>query len=207
MMQIMKVLSMHVRQYLALYVFTSLLFIVGVIFGSIIVNSMTFIQKQEVYYYVEQFFTNMQDDLAFENSDILKRSFFSHLQYLFFFFLFGLTIIGIPFIWLFLFMKGLFIGFSVGFTVNQLGWHGLFISLVSIAPQNIIIVPVYLVAATIAMIVSIRFIQQIIGKNRKLAITQLLKQYIALYCVCIAFAFFGSLIETYVSQSLLKIIL
>src|SRR5699024_10916102 len=134
----------------------------------------------------------IQDDLAFENGDILKRSFSTHVQYLFFFFLFGLTIIGIPFIWLFLFMKGLFIGFSVGFTVNQLGWHGLFISVVSIAPQNIIIVPVYLIAATIAMIVSIRFIQQIIGKNHKLAIKQLLKQYIALYCVCIVFAFFGS---------------
>src|SRR5699024_1396037 len=95
MMQIMNALSVHVRQYLALYVFTTLLFIIGVIFGSVIVNSMTFIQKQEVYFYVEQFFTNIQDDLAFENGDILKRSFSTHVQYLFFFFLFGLTIIGI----------------------------------------------------------------------------------------------------------------
>src|SRR5699024_12217023 len=76
----------------------------------------------------------------------------SDLKYLILLFILGLTIIGLPAIWILIFSKGLVIGFSVGFIVNQLGWKGLLLAATSIAPQNLIIIPVYLFAASIAMV-------------------------------------------------------
>lgn len=197
----------HMYQYRVLYLFTIILFIIGIIIGSVIVNSMTFIQKQEVYFHLEQFFYDIQDDFSFTAGDIMKRSYLSHVNYLLFFFLFGITIIGIPLIWLFIVMKGVFIGFSVGFVVNQLGWNGLFIALLSIAPQNLVIVPIYIIGATLSMAVSIRLIRQIFGKQQKLTIRHVLKQYVAIYCILLLGAFIASVVETFLSRYLLIYIL
>ena len=46
-------------------------------------------------------------------------------------------------------MKGMVIGFTVGFLVNQMGWNGFLLSFVSVLPQNFIIIPVFIMTATI----------------------------------------------------------
>src|SRR5690625_5267483 len=151
----------HVKENVTVYVFIMTLFLVGVIFGAIIVNSMTFIQKQDLYFYLERFFTQLNGDFTIAHDDILKRSFFSHVKYLLLFFLLGLTIIGLPIVWGLTFIKGLVVGFSVGFIVNQLGLKGLFLATISIAPQNILTIPIYLVAASLAMIFSLNLFHKI----------------------------------------------
>src|SRR5699024_12627559 len=80
-----------------------------------------------IYHYFE--LTNNKD--AVLSKDILKKSFLFHVKYLILLFILGLTIIGLPAIWILIFSKGLVIGFSVGFIVNQLGWKGLLLAATS----------------------------------------------------------------------------
>src|SRR5690625_5989422 len=94
----------------------------------------------------------------------MKRCFIYHLNYLLLLFILGLTIIGLPIIWVLIFIKGLVVGFSVGFIVNQLGLNGLLIATLSIAPQNIIIIPVYIIAASLSMIFSLGLLYKKIGR-------------------------------------------
>ena len=194
----------HVRSNMTIYMFMTTLLITGIVFGAIIVNSMSFVQKQDLFFHIEQFFTKLTTDEPIVRKDILKKSFFSHLQYLLVILLLGLTIIGIPFIWLFVFLKGLAFGFSVGFIVNQLGFKGLFIATVSIAPQNMIIIPIYIIAASLAHLFSLLLFHKISGKVDRTPIRQSFIQYILAYTLLLFIALSGSVIETFISYEVVK---
>jgi len=197
----------HIRDNITVYIFMTTLFLIGIIFGAIIVNSMTFIQKQDLYFHLERFLTQLNGDMSFENIDILKRSFFYHVKYLLLLFLLGLTIIGLPVVWVLIFIKGLVVGFSVGFIVNQLGLKGLLLATLSIAPQNIIIIPIYIIAASLSMIFSLGLLHKIIGHSSTQSVTKPFFQYTFIFIVLILCAFLGTLIETYVSNEALKAML
>ncbi len=40
----------HVREHATIYIFMTILFLTGIIFGAVIVNSMNFIQKQDLFF-------------------------------------------------------------------------------------------------------------------------------------------------------------
>src|SRR5699024_2644149 len=96
----------HIREHATIYVFMIILFLTGVIFGAIIVNSMSFVQKQDLFFYLERFFDQMMNDQKIDNSSILTSSFFYHIRYLLLLFILGLSVIGLPLVWILLFLKG-----------------------------------------------------------------------------------------------------
>src|SRR5699024_10189884 len=145
----------HVKNYATIYIFMVILFLTGVIFGAIIVNSMSFVQKQDLFFYLERFFGRLIDAGYIENSEILKSNFLNHMKYLLLIFVLGLSVIGLPLVWVLLFLKGLVVGFLVGFIVNQLGFQGFLLAATAIAPQNFLIIPIYIVASSLAMIFSL----------------------------------------------------
>ena len=46
----------HFREHSSIYLFVIVLFLMGVIFGAVVVNSLSFTQKEDLYYYLSQFF-------------------------------------------------------------------------------------------------------------------------------------------------------
>src|SRR5699024_5900145 len=105
------VIVQHIKHNVTLYTFSLILFLTGIIFGALTVNNMSFIQKQDLFFYLEQFFEQLHNETFIARKDILVQSVFYHAKYLALFFILGLTIIGLPLIWLLLFIKGLVIGF------------------------------------------------------------------------------------------------
>src|SRR5699024_7580232 len=142
----------YVREHAAVYLFMLILFITGIIFGAIIGNSMNVTQKLDLIFYLEQFFGKISGEHPIHTLDILKSSSMYHIKYLLLLFILGLSVIGLPVLWILLFLKGIVVGFSVGFIVNQLGMKGLLIAALSIAPQNLVIIPIYIVSGSIARI-------------------------------------------------------
>lgn len=194
----------HIKTNIAIYLFMTTLLMTGIVFGAIIVNSMNFVQKQDLFFHVNQFLVKLTNGEPIVSKDILQKSFSFHMQYLFVILLLGLTIIGIPLIWLFVFLKGLVIGFSVGFIVNQLGFKGLVLATVSIAPQNMLIIPIYIVAASLANLFSILLFQKITSRTSSPPIGRPLVQYVTAFSLLFVAAFFGSLIETFISYEAVK---
>lgn len=199
------VLKSHLRRNMTVYIFMTTLFLTGIIFGAIIVNSMTFVQKEALFFHVDRFFSLVSDDSeSIVSKDVFKSSFLFHLKYIGLFFLIGLTIIGLPVLWILLFIKGLVIGFSVGFIVNQLGMKGLLIATLSIAPQNIITIPVYIIASSLAMIFSLILIQKLFVRTASQSITRPFVHYISAFVVLLLFVFLSSLLETFVASEAFK---
>lgn len=198
----------HVTEYATIYIFMIILFLTGVIFGAIIVNSMNFVQKQDLFFYLERYFVHITDDQRVEISAVLKGSFFYHAKYLLLLFILGLSVIGLPIVWILLFLKGLVVGFSVGFIVNQLGIKGLLLASVSIAPQNIIIIPIYIIAGSLSMTFSLILLGKLFTRRISKPILQPFGRYVTLFSILLIFSLFAAVLEAFVAnqamQSLIK---
>lgn len=197
----------HLKKNALVYLFTTILFFTGIIFGSIIVNSMNFIQKQDLFFYLERFFLAVTKGEQSTSKEILISSFLYHSKYLMIMFLFGLAIIALPLVWIFVFVKGLVIGFSVGFLVNQLGFKGLLLAATAIAPQNLITIPIYIVAGSLSMIFCLTIISRLIQKHNTGPILEPFIRYLTIYAILLVFAVFASGIEALLSNEAMKLVI
>ncbi|MGE7826553.1 stage II sporulation protein M [Paenibacillus sp. NPDC093718] len=149
-----------------LYVFVGVLFLVGVLFGALMVNALSLEQQQEMARYLNHFFVNVQDG----GETMSQSSFWSiaalHLKWIGLIWILGLSVIGLPGILILDFLKGVLIGFTVGYLVGQYSWKGLLFALVSIAPQNLFIIPVLMMCSVAAITFSLYIIRDRFIMNR-----------------------------------------
>ncbi|TGB04459.1 stage II sporulation protein M [Halobacillus salinus] len=195
------------QSHMNIFVFIFVLFIMGMIFGAVIVNSMNFVQKQDLFFYLKQFFEQSVNTEGVSKATLWKDSMLYHTKYMLLLFLLGISVIGMPIITVLLFIKGLVVGFSVGFLVNQMGWYGLFISSASIAPQNVIIIPVYLLAGSLALIFSLTLCKQLFVKRVHQPILQGLVRYSLMFGVLLLILMISSTIEVFFSNTMLEYVL
>ncbi|ATH92251.1 stage II sporulation protein M [Bacillus glycinifermentans] len=155
----------HMKDHLSIYLFVSVLFLMGVIFGAVIVNSMTISQKEDLFYYLNQFFGQLSQGKAASSKDMFLQSLLHNMKYLGLMWILGISVIGLPVIFIMVFLKGIVVGFTVGFLVNQMGINGFFLSFVSVLPQNLLLIPAYLIMGTCAIAFSMRLIRQLFVKR------------------------------------------
>lgn len=194
----------HVKNHATIYLFMIILFLTGIIFGAVIVNSMDFIQKQDLFFYLERFFKQITEGVTINNIEIFWESFSYHAKYLLLLFILGLSVIGLPIVWVLLFIKGLVVGFSVGFIVNQLGWKGLLLASLSIAPQNIIIIPVYIIAGSLSMIFSLTLLAKLFSRRNNQQILQPLARYSTIFVILLAVSLLAALMEGFVANKAME---
>ena len=75
-------------------------------------------------------------------------------------------------------MKGMVVGFTVGFLVNQMGWSGFLLSFVSVLPQNFIIIPVFIITTTLAVNISLKMVRRQFMKKISEPILPVLGRYL-----------------------------
>ncbi len=187
---------------LSLLVFVVVLFIVGVVFGSLVYNALTLEQQQhltgEVDHYAEVFRAGLFPDAG---ATLRERAIF-HAKWILLIWLLGVTVVGMPFVLALDFLKGVLIGFSVGGLIQAYGWDGLLFALATIAPPNLIIIPALVLASVSAARFSIHIV-----KNRLLQpggdIMQPLLLHTATSLVMLLALWGAALFEGYVSPHLI----
>lgn len=194
----------HVKAHATIYVFMMILFLTGIIFGAIIVNSMNFVQKQDLFFYLDRFFGQMTNQELIAHFDIFKSSIFYHAKYLLLLFILGLSVIGLPVVWILIFFKGLVVGFSVGFIVNQLGMKGLIIASLSIAPQNIVIIPIYIVAGSLSMIFSLTLLGKLFTRRASQPILLPLGRYVFMFSILLVTSIVAAALEAFVAHEAMQ---
>lgn len=207
MQQGVRIAKRDIQSHMNIFVFIFVLFIMGMVFGAVIVNSMNFVQKQDLFFYLKQFFEQSINTSGVGKATLWKDSVLYHMKYMLLLFLLGISVIGMPIITVLLFIKGLVVGFSVGFLVNQMGWYGLLISSASIAPQNVIIIPVYLIAGSLALIFSLTLCKQLFIKRVHQPILQGLVRYSILFGILLLILTIASAIEVFFSNTILEYVL
>ncbi|MFF2448716.1 stage II sporulation protein M [Neobacillus sp. NPDC058068] len=197
----------YFREHSSIFLFIVVLFLMGVIFGAIVVNSMSITQKEDLFYYLSQFFGQVSDGKVAEDNDLFLQSFLHNSKFIGLIWVLGISIIGLPVILILLFIKGMVVGFTVGFLVSQMGWNGFMLAFVSILPQNLIIIPVFILMAAFSVIFSMRMIKQQFMKKYAQPILPFFKGYILALIVAVVFISAASGIEAYLSPWLMKTII
>ncbi|PTM58593.1 stage II sporulation protein M [Desmospora activa] len=142
-----QVLQSHVQNQMSLYLFVVVLFMMGVIFGAVIVNTLSPVQKENLLTYLGHFFRGMAQDSIAEPRVAFQHTLGDHLKTVGLMWILGVSVIGMPLIYVLIFIKGLVIGFTVGFLVNQLSWQGLWFAFLAVVPHNLLVVPALMIVA------------------------------------------------------------
>jgi stage II sporulation protein M len=203
MMNFNSSLRVYMKEHLPLYIFVSVLFVMGVIFGALLVNALTLEQKQEITSYLGSFFHTIDQGAGTDGKQSFSQAFSIHLKWILIIWVLGLSVIGLPLILILDFLKGVLVGFTVGYLVGQLSWKGMLFALVSVAPQNLIIIPTLIICSVAAISFSLyliknRFLQ------RKGTISQPFMSYTFLTLTFVAVLSGVSLFEAFVSPVLMK---
>jgi len=197
----------YFREHSSIFLFVVVLFLMGVIFGAIVVNSMSITQKEDLFYYLSQFFGEISNGKVAASNDLFLQSFFHNSKFIGLMWILGISIIGLPIILILLFLKGMVVGFTVGFLVSQMGWNGFLLAFVSILPQNLIIIPVFIIMAAFSVIFSLRMIKKQFFKKYGQPIMPFFKRYIFTLIGAVIFICAASGIEAYISPLLMKTII
>ncbi|WP_059103560.1 stage II sporulation protein M [Shouchella shacheensis] len=204
--RIYEAIHAHVAEHRTVYIFTSILFLIGVVFGAIVVNSLNVTQRHDLFTYVSQFFSEMDNGFVASSSELFVHSFLHYGKYFGFMWILGISIIGLPVIFVLLFIKGLVVGFTVGFLVNQMGAQGFLLAFVAVLPQNIILVPAFIIVGTASVAFCLKMIKQTFAKGMNEPIfPQFLRYSLLVLCVG-AFVTIASFFEAYISPVLMRMI-
>jgi stage II sporulation protein M len=197
---------MYSKEVMPIYLFVCILFLMGIVFGALIVNALTMQQKQEVGQYVNSFF-HSADEVSANQVPVETSSFadtlWSHVRWLLFIWLLGLSIAGAPLILLLNFLKGLLLGFTIGFLSGQWAWKGLVIAFIAVAPQNLVIVPAMIICSVSAISFSALFIQTKLFQHSR-TIAKPLGHFTSLTFMFVGLMIIVTLLEMYVSPALLR---
>lgn len=198
-------ITAHIENNRNLYFFLLLTFVLGVSAGAFTVNGLSVIQRDELNNYF-QGFLQLLNNQTIESSELFSYGLVENMKLVGLLWILGLTIIGIPFIFLILGIKGFVIGFSSGFIINALGVKGLLFSAFSLLPKEIIIVPCLIAIG----VNGIKFSMYIARRKSTNAITKGIKtSFVSNFLVTILFACFilvGITIDSYFTPVMVRII-
>ena len=134
----------------------SVIFILGLIFGSIYITILKNGEKTTILNEVGNYFLS-NNKLNFEDKiDIFKNELLSNLLYTVSMWLLGLSVIGLPIIFIMIFFKSFTLGFSVSSIFAKYGFKGIVGVFTYIIPSPIILSIFSLFLASYSIIISLK---------------------------------------------------
>ncbi|MEO3944440.1 stage II sporulation protein M [Gorillibacterium sp. CAU 1737] len=196
-------LATHVRTNLSFYLFVFAIFATGVVFGVVLVSALTLDMTQDIRRHLGHFFESMIQGGQPDSARTFWSIFSMNVKWTLLIWLLGLSVIGLPLILVLDFFKGALIGFTIGFLVGEYAWKGLLFALVSVVPQNLILIPVMLIGSVSALSFSVYLVKNRFLKQRG-SLSQPLVKYCSLAFVLVLLTAGVSLYEAYLSPMLMK---
>lgn len=196
----------HVKNNTNRYFLLLITFVIGICTGAFTVNGLNAVQREELNNYVQGFF-QLLDKQYINSGELFSISLMENMKVVLALWVLGVMIIGIPFIFLIVGIRGFITGFSSGFLIKLLGLRGVLFSLAAMLPKEIILIP-----CIIALGVNgINFSQNIIkSKSSRNLSKESLKTNFLAYCFATAFYsifILGAvLIEAYITPILIRML-
>lgn len=188
------------KNYLIYFILTFCL-VIGIIVGSFI--SMKF-NENENFKLINHFswIFKYLNGKIYGFLEVFKASFFSNIFIVLLIWILGLIRVGIFIIPIIIVLKGMIIGFTIGFIVSVLGLKGFLLSLFGFFPHFILVIPVFLVIGSISGYNSISQKKHL--NNNILRNPESLNYFVVLIFVS-AIIFLDAIIEGFLSSHLLEL--
>jgi stage II sporulation protein M len=181
-------------------------FILGVSAGAFTVNGLSTMQRDELMDYF-QGFLQLFSNQNVKSSDLFSIAFLDNMKLVGLLWILGVTVIGLPFIFIILGIRGFITGFSSGYIISAMGLRGVLFTGLTLLPKEIIIVPCLIAIGVNGINFSLR-----IAKNKPPEKIQKKSLKSALVSYCFVTAFFsciilaGIMLDSYLTPILIRII-
>ncbi|NBD22657.1 stage II sporulation protein M [Paenibacillus glycinis] len=196
-------LQSSVKDQLSLYVFVFVLFVVGVVFGALMINALTLGQQQDLSDDIGQFILHIQNGTTEQGGAAFMDRAWFQAKWLLLVWVLGLTVVGMPFVLALDFLKGVLVGFAIGMLVREFAWKGLLFALASVAPVNLIAVPAFLIASVSAVTFAVHVVKsRLFGRFGPLG--RPLLSFTATAAFMLILLVGAALVESYLTPILLK---
>lgn len=193
------------QQVLSLYVFTLTLFATGIAFGALAIGFLSPTQKHELAGSLGLFFAELRHGGVAEPDVAFRYAMGYHFKVLGLLWLLGLSVVGLPFIVVAVFLKGMVLGFTVGLLVSQSGWEGFLFALTAVVPPNLLVVPAVLVVSVAGMAFSLGLIRNHFLARRQPMWPAFLR-YAALVPVSALALVTASWVQAYLSPAMMRVV-
>ncbi|MFA6843742.1 MAG: stage II sporulation protein M [Bacilli bacterium] len=188
-----------------LYLFLLLVFLVGVLFGSIFITILDEQDKSTVITQIASFFDQIKNNKV-DYLNVFKNSVTANLIYIAAIWLLGISIIGIPIIIMMLFFKGFMIGFSIAAIIAKYKIIGVLGALTYIFPHIIISVLVIFMLSYYALKLSFGLLRAVI-ERKSINFSEIINRYSFAMLLSVIVMIIASTIETFVSPYIIKLFL
>ncbi|MCG8482306.1 MAG: stage II sporulation protein M [Clostridia bacterium] len=179
--------------------------ILGISIGAFAEKMMSVSQKNDLLMFVDSYFNVMHLE-NISKSQIFIQSLVNNYKILIIILLSGATVIGFPIALIALTFKGITVGFAAAFFMEEMKIKGLFITISSILPQNLVFVPVLVMAVSVALGFSSKILLRKGNTGNNKGYIYQLSTYLIVFMILGGIYFVGCLIETYISPALIKMI-
>ncbi len=195
----------HIKNNIMLYFLVILCLLIGISVGGFTVKVINSSHKQELVSYLKGFFQLFHDQ-SIENVDIFSQSLINNLQLLSLNWIFGILIIGIPGVIFIIGFKGFVIGFTVGLLIEQFNFKGALLFLLGVLPQNLIIIPIFIVSSVISLSFAIMLLKNNLNKSKHMNFYKQFSIYTALHLMLAILILIAVSMEAFISPLFIKII-
>jgi len=194
---------LHIKSYKLLYLFASTLIICGFVFGVILFNK----QNSESVSSLSNFLNSIINIDYINDTSNIQSSLFSNCILLFVIFIFGLSIVGIPFVSFIVFTKGLQIGFSCALYLKSYAVKGFLGILLTLIPQIIFELFAVFILSVIAFEISLSIVLACFVEKKNVRIKEFLNHYLNFFILSLILVLISSLFKIYIVPILYKVFL
>ncbi|ABR48675.1 Sporulation stage II, protein M [Alkaliphilus metalliredigens QYMF] len=195
----------HIKEHIFIYALVILCFLIGISVGAFTVKALDVHQKQELVSYLKGFF-QLFDANELNGVTIFKQSFTNNFQLLALNWILGITVIGIPFVFMIVGFKGFVIGFTVGVLIEEFKMIGFLLFLFAIFPQNILIIGIFILSGVISTSFTVRLIKSKVNKVRNFSFGKQFIQYSILNLILFGLIIIPGLIEAFLAPIFIRLI-
>ena len=150
-----KLLSNHIESGFVFYFALLLIFLIGIIIGSLLIKAIDFDVQDSILNFSCTYFYNMNKGIT-SNFNIFKTSVLFRTIFVLIIYIVGLLSLGII-VPLLIFLQGGVLGFNVGYLINSYGLKGFLVSIFSYYPQYLLYIPCFIAIGAFAMTMAFKY--------------------------------------------------
>lgn len=192
----------HINNNIMEYIVMIIIFFIGIILGTVYINKTDLNQKQEISSYINNFIEDTHNGSDIDFNKLLRTSIYNNLLITILLWISGLTVIGMPIVYILVSVKGFCMGYTISSIIATLGLtQGLKFILSTMLLQNIIIIPSILILA----VSGIKLYKAIMKDRRRENIKVEIIKYTIIALLVGIVNIISAIMETYVSTNIFKI--
>lgn len=205
MNKIMDKLNKRVTINRKLFIFLFLLFIIGLLVGSLFTTILKDSDQTLVKDSLNNFLTSINKNQLKVETTFLP-ALFSQIVYVLSVWLLGVSILGLPIVIILYFSKAFTLGFSIGSLLYHYHTKGILLSIAYIFPHQIINFFIYTILTIYSLSLSLKLLDSLIHKKR-LDFRFILNKYLFILILSLVGVIITSLLEIFVMPKLISYIL